>query len=180
MMAPVSDRKKRPIYLQIKRTRKPRRRSIKIHRTYTVEEAARATGSAKGTVRRWIKSGALPALTDQKPTLILGGDLYDYLKSRASSGPKLQLHECYCLKCRAARSPAEGVADYVPLTNSTGNLRARCCTCTTLMHKAVSLATLGALAGVLAVTVRQATKHITDTIKPSLDDHLAQELESHA
>jgi excisionase family DNA binding protein len=47
-----------------KRTRNPNRRSIKIHRNYTVEEAARTTGCAKGTIRRWIKSGALPAITD--------------------------------------------------------------------------------------------------------------------
>jgi hypothetical protein len=31
-------------------------------------------------IRRWIKSGALPAITDRKPNLILGGDLFDYLK----------------------------------------------------------------------------------------------------
>jgi excisionase family DNA binding protein len=61
-----------------KRARNPNRRSIKIHRNYTVEEAARVTGCAKGTIRRWIKSGALPAITDRKPNLILGGDLFDY------------------------------------------------------------------------------------------------------
>jgi excisionase family DNA binding protein len=80
-----------------KRTRNPNRRSVKIHRNYTVEEAAHITGSAKGTIRRWIKSGALPAITDRKPNLILGGDLFDYLKARATSGPKLRLNECYCL-----------------------------------------------------------------------------------
>jgi excisionase family DNA binding protein len=67
---------------QSKRARNPNRRSIKIHRNYTVEEAARATGCAKGTIRRWIKSGALPAITDRKPNLVLGGDLFDYLKAR--------------------------------------------------------------------------------------------------
>jgi hypothetical protein len=69
-----------------KRARNPNRRSIKIHRNYTVEEAAHVTGSTKGTIRRWIKSGALPAITDLKPNLILGGDLFDYLKARATSG----------------------------------------------------------------------------------------------
>jgi excisionase family DNA binding protein len=88
-----------------KRTRHPNRRSIKIHRNYTVDEAARVTGCAKGTIRRWIKSRALPAITDQRPNLILGGDLADYLKARATGGPKLKLHECYCFKCRAPRVP---------------------------------------------------------------------------
>jgi hypothetical protein len=34
-----------------KRSRNPNRRSIKIHRNYTVEEAARVTGCAKVTIR---------------------------------------------------------------------------------------------------------------------------------
>jgi excisionase family DNA binding protein len=163
-----------------KRARNPNRRSIKTHRNYTVEEAARATGCAKGTIRRWIKSGALPAVTDRKPNLILGGDLFDYLKARATSGPKLRLNECYCLKCRAPREPALGMADYVPLTPTTGNLRALCSTCTTIMHKAVPLAAVAALAGILDVTVQQASKHISDIVKPSLNDHLAREPETHA
>lgn len=54
---------------------KPSGRAVKIHRSYTVEEAARATGYAKGNVRRWVSSGLLPALTDQRPHLILGADL---------------------------------------------------------------------------------------------------------
>jgi hypothetical protein len=41
---------------QRKGHRKPSRRSIRIHRNYTVEEAARTTGCAKGTIRRWIRS----------------------------------------------------------------------------------------------------------------------------
>jgi excisionase family DNA binding protein len=165
---------------QSKRARSPNRRSIKIHRNYTVEEAARATGCAKGTIRRWIKSSALPTITDRKPNLILGGDLFDYLKARATSGPKLQLSECYCLKCRAPREPALGMADYVPLTPTTGNLRALCSICTTVMHKAIPLGALAALAGILDVTVQQAGKHLTDTAKPSLNDHLAREPETHA
>jgi excisionase family DNA binding protein len=163
-----------------KRTRHPDRRFIKIHRNYTVEEAARVTGCAKGTVRRWIKSRALPAITDQRPNLILGGDLADYLKARATPGPKLKLHECYCFKCRAPRTPAWDTAEYVPLTPTTGNLTALCSTCTTVMHKAISKAAVGALAGILSVTVQQASKHLADTANPSLNDHLAGEPEADA
>jgi hypothetical protein len=159
---------------------RPGRRRVKIHRNYTVEQAARVTGCAKGTIRRWIKSGALPAITDQKPHLILGGDLFDCLKARASSRTKLQLHECYCLKCRGPRAPALGIADYVPLSPTTGNLTALCSTCATIMHKAISLAALAALAGILDVTMRQASKHLRDTANPSLNDHLGKELKTNA
>jgi excisionase family DNA binding protein len=163
-----------------KHTLRPNRRSIKIHRAYTVEAAARVTGCAKGTIRRWIKSGALPAIIDQKPHLILGADLYDYLKARATPRSKLRLHECYCFKCRAPRSPGLGMAEYLPLTPTTGNLRALCGTCTTIMHKAISLAALAGFADILEVTVRQAPKHITDIVNPSLDDHLGKELKTRA
>jgi excisionase family DNA binding protein len=159
---------------------RPDRRRVKIHRTYTVDEAARTLGTAKGTIRRWIKSAALPAITDQKPYLILGGDLFDYLKARAEAGRKLELHECYCFKCRAARRPALGMADYVPLSSTTGNLRALCGICTTVMHKAIPLAALAGLAGIVNVTVQQASNHLKDTAKPSLNDHFVREPETHA
>jgi excisionase family DNA binding protein len=141
---------------------RPDQRRVKIHRSYTVDRAARTLGTAKGTIRRWIKSGALPAITDQKPHLILGGDLLDYLKARAPTGPKLKLHECYCFKCRAPREPALGMAEYMPLTSRTGNLRALCGTCTTVMHKAIPLAALVALAGIVDVRLQQASKRLKD------------------
>jgi excisionase family DNA binding protein len=155
--------------------RKLLRRGIKLHRTYTVEEAAIVTGCAKGTIRRWIRAGALPALTDQKPHLILGGDLLDYLKARVKRGPHLKPHECYCLKCRAPREPALGMAEYIYLTPTTGNLRALCSICTTVMHKAVALDRLRSLTSILDVTMPQATKHIMDSPCPSLDDHFPRE-----
>lgn len=148
------------------RSRRPTRNGVRIHRSYTVDEAARITGYAKGTIRRKIKAGALPAIVDRKPHLVLGGDLVDHIKALTKSGPRLQLHECYCLKCRAPRAPALGMAEFVPLTASTGNLRALCEVCATLMHKAISLATLGALEGILQVTVREADKHLEDSSGP--------------
>ena len=155
--------------------RKPNQRGIKIHRNYSVDEAARVTGYAEGTIRRWIRSGSLPALVDRKPILILGGDFSDYFDARKRSGPKLRAHECYCLKCRAPREPALGMADYVPLTKSTGNLRALCGACGSLMHKAIRAAALAALRSVLDVTAQEADRHIEDSPSPSLDDHLDKE-----
>src|SRR6266705_111340 len=114
--------------------RKPGRHRVKIHRNFTVDEAARALGVAKITVRRWIKDG-LPALTDQKPMLILGADLAQYLaKSKAPSQP-CQPFECYCVKCRAPQRPAGDMAEFIPLTPTVGNLRGICPSCGTMMHK---------------------------------------------
>jgi hypothetical protein len=49
--APIMNSELKPQPRQSKRARNPNRRSIKIHRNYTVEEAARVTGCAKGTIR---------------------------------------------------------------------------------------------------------------------------------
>jgi excisionase family DNA binding protein len=58
------------------------RRRIKRHHSYTVDEAARAIGAARGTVRRWLDKG-LPAIRDRKPFLILGDDLAAYMAARS-------------------------------------------------------------------------------------------------
>ena len=51
---------------------------------------------------------------------------------------------------------------------------------TRLDVRAAAWCALAALAGILDVTVQQASKHITDTATPSLNDHLAGEPETHA
>ena len=118
-------------------------RVIKRHRSYTVDEACTALKVCKGSVRRWIKDG-LPALTDQRPLLILGDDLIDYLKQTKRPAQKCAAHQCFCFKCRAPRNPAFHVLEYHPFNATNGQLRALCEQCSTVMHKAASQATLTA------------------------------------
>lgn len=145
-------------------------RVVKIHRNYTAEEVARNQGVAKGTVRRWLKTG-LPSLKDQRPCLILGGDLADFLKNRKKPKQTCKPEECYCFKCKAPRKAAFGEAEYKPLTPTNGQLIALCGDCTTLMHKRVSLATLEALKGILKISVKQAGNPIGEGEQASLNDH---------
>jgi hypothetical protein len=154
-------------------------RGVKMHRSYTVEEAARATGACKGTVRRWLKQG-LPAITDQKPALILGGDLIDFLKARNKPRQACRLHECYCFSCRQPKLPAFGAVEIFPLTASSGNLRALCETCSTVMHKRVASAKLTQLGALVDVTIMQGGKHLADSTQPCLNGHLPEEAKSHA
>ena len=79
-------------------------RRVKRHRNYTIEEAARALGVAKATVRNWIAKG-LPILKDQRPFLILGGDLIAYLEASAPKKQSCQPHQCFCFRCRCPRDP---------------------------------------------------------------------------
>lgn len=151
-----------------KRTSK--RRSIKNHRNYNVEEAAIAAAVSKVAVRRWLKQG-LPALYDQKPTLILGADLNAFLSRRKSDRAKCRLDECYCFKCRAPRAAAGSMADITPFNQASGNISAICEECGTMMNKRMAMRDLPALQRVLDVSIKGAPEHISECTNPPLNDH---------
>ena len=56
-------------------------RRVKIHRNYTIAEAAAVLGAHKHTVSRWIAAG-LPTTDDKRPFLIRGLDIRVFLKAR--------------------------------------------------------------------------------------------------
>ena len=119
-----------------RRTLNPQR--VKIHLSYTVEEAARLQGAHKNTIRNWIREG-LPVLPGCRPTLIHGRDLKSFLQKRRQSVKQACGHgRLYCVKCRGPQQPAEAMVDYDQIGASWGVLRALCPACGTLMHSRVS------------------------------------------
>lgn len=138
------------------------RRKVKRHHSYTIEEAARTVGAAKGTVRRWLDKG-VPAIRDRKPFLILGEDLADYMAGKAS--PKLSCPPgtCYCVKCRAARKPAGNIAEFVPIDVRSGNLRALCPDCGNIMHRRTSYTQLEAIREFLDVSLVEPQARTNDS-----------------
>lgn len=140
--------------------KRPNWRAVKIHRNYTMDEAARVLGVVKGTLARWIRSGDLPALTDQRPFLILGQDLQEFARCRKKLKRKCALTECYCFTCRAPREVAGDMADYWQATAKTGHLEALCSACNRLMHKRFSLSRLPDMQAILDLTIRQAPRPI--------------------
>ena len=91
-------------------------RRVKLHRSYSVEEAARLLRVHKNTVRTWIKTGLQP-IDERRPTLILGRELARFLHDRRQRGRKrCQPGQLYCVRCRAPKDPAAGAAEYVPIT----------------------------------------------------------------
>jgi hypothetical protein len=117
-------------------------RRVKIHRTYTVDEAARLFEVHTNTVRGWIKSG-LPTVDDRRPILILGRDLVRFLFNRRQrTRQRCRPGQLYCFRCRAPKSPAARMADYMPITAASGNLRGLCPDCLGLMCRLVSPARL--------------------------------------
>lgn len=154
-------------------------RRISKHRNYTVEEAARRLSVSRVTVRRWI-AGGLPALDDQRPMLILGGDLIAFLAARRKPRQRCRLDECYCFACRAPRVVAGGMAELRWLTPVSGNLRALCATCTTVMHKRIAAQRLPELCAILDVTIVQGREPLSEGACFCSNDHFATEHRDHA
>lgn len=155
------------------------RRKVKRHHSYTIEEAARTIGAARGTVRRWLDNG-LPAIRDRKPFLILGDDLADHMARQARPKRSCLPGTCYCVKCRDAKKPAGNMAEFVPINARSGNLRAICPDCDTLMHRRTSYAQLDAIRAILDVTIVEPLARINDSGQPSTNDHLQKECKTHA
>jgi excisionase family DNA binding protein len=138
-------------------------RRVKKHWSYTAEEAAYALGVHRHTVRRWIASKALPALTEKRPHLILGRDLQAFLTTPTSRRVKLKPG----VKCRLPKRPAHGMADYVPINERTGNLRGICPDCEILIHRRVALGKLAAVSGGLDVMLPHTEQHLRERSRPS-------------
>lgn len=131
-------------------------RRIRIHRNYTVDEAARIVEVAKGTMLRWVRRGDLPALKDKRPYLILGSELRAFVDQRKIGRTKCRLHEAFCFTCRAPREPALGMADLRPRNSASAMLEALCSTCGQMMFKRVSQARISELRIHLDLTIKQA------------------------
>lgn len=147
----------------------------KIHRNYTVEEAAGLYGVFKGTVRAWIKAG-LPVLNDKRPMLILGSDLVAFHQARRTKNKQqCKPGEMYCVRCHAPRKPAGDMADYRIITEKIGNLEAICPDCDKIMNRRVSLSKLEQVCGEITITLPQALQHIIESNQPSVNSDLKRE-----
>jgi hypothetical protein len=145
---------------------------VKIHRSYTVDEAAMLFRIHKNTVRAWLKSGLLP-IDSRRPILILGHQLVRFLHARRQDKRQRCLPgQFYCFRCRTPRASAANRAEYLPITASSGNLRGSCSKCGTRMHRRVSLPKLATAIGNLEVALPQAQQRIMETPELSLNSDL--------
>lgn len=149
---------------------RPNRRAIKLHYSYTSEEAARMLGVCKGTIRRMLKDG-LPHLTDQRPYLILGADLREFLANRKKPKQHCELHQCFCFRCQEPKAAAGGMVDYIPRTALSGHIHAICEGCGTIMHKAFSAAKLPLLERQAEVSFPQGQPCLVDMANSCSNDH---------
>ena len=144
-------------------------RLVKIHRSYTVEEAADLFSVHKNTIRAWIKVG-LPVIDRKRPTVIHGLALRDFLSLRRTKNRQAcQAGQIYCVRCRAPKQPAGDMAEYLPISATSGNLRGICPDCEALIHRRVNLERIGLIQGHLDVTIPVAESHIRGRAAPSVN-----------
>ncbi len=154
------------------RKRHPNHRLVKIHRSYTAEEIANLFGIHKNTVRGWVKAG-LAISDDKRPMLILGHDLAAFLQARRIKNKQTcKPGEIYCVGCRAPKLPAANMAEYSPVTEKFGNLKAICPDCDSIMNRRVSIAKLEQVLGKMDISFTQATGHIVESTKPTVNSDL--------
>lgn len=154
---------------------RPNWRAISKYRNYTVDEASRILGVAKGTVRRWIDRGELPVINGRKPTLILGPDLIALGERRKTAKQKCRLEQCYCMRCRAPKGAAFRQAEVLPFKGTGAMVRMLCETCTAVMHKRVSWSRLEALSALVSLSGPHRFEHLTDTAHPCVNVHLKED-----
>ncbi len=129
-------------------------RRVKIHSQYTYEQAADLLGRSVQTVRQWRDLG-LQVLDSQKPHLILGFALKDFLNKRANKPERhLALDQFLCMTCNEPKRAYGGMADYLPYTGTRGRLEVLCETCLGPCGKLVSLTQCTELAPIMTIATR--------------------------
>jgi hypothetical protein len=149
--------------------RRPNPRRAKIHRSYDVAEIATLFEVHRNTVRSWLKHG-LRAIEGVWPTLILGAELRRFLTDKYSCRKRpLNPSQMYCMRCREPRWPALGMAHYLPLSATGGNLKALCPECEAWMNRRVRLSDLDRLKGILDVSITPADEPLGQPPCPSVN-----------
>lgn len=156
------------------RNRRADWRRIKGKYSYTVDEAARALNIHRNTVRNWVRSGGLPAMTATRPHLILGAQLVEFLKGkRLALKRKCARGELYCLRCREPRKPVPELIESRPIASGRTLIIAMCSECETLMHRFVADRNLDASLWEFGAQLRAADGSLVDTGYPRLNCHSA-------
>lgn len=140
---------------------------VKIHRSYTASELAARLELHKNTIRQWQREG-LEALDAGRPTLFQGAIVRTFLINRNASRKRpCPPGTLYCLRCREPRRPRLARADYTELRPGTGNLRAICDTCGSIIHRRVRAASVAAAMPLVDVQIREAPPRLVGRDLPS-------------
>lgn len=156
----------------------PRRvnpRVVKLHRSYSVPELAACLDVHKNTVRLWQRGGLQP-LDCGRPLLFQGAIVRAFLTNRIASRKRpCPPGTLYCFKCRVPRPPALGMVDFHSTKAKSGNVRAICDACETVMHRRASKASLATILPNCDVQFVQALPRLKGSPPTSLDCDLERQ-----
>ena len=146
-------------------------RLVKIHRNYTVDEAARLFDVHRNTVRQWIKSGLL--VVAGHPVLILGRELRSFLHRRREQAKRqCQAGEMYCLRCRAPKPPAEDMVEYEAMGPNRGRFLALCSGCGSVMYRSVNPNRMPMTLASMTVKLPARPAHISERTEPIVNSDI--------
>ena len=134
--------------------KRPSHRALRAARSYTFEEAATALGVSKGTICNWVNAG-LPAMKAQRPYLILGEALKDFLQAKSAKRKSaLQRAELYCLSCKSPRTPMGMMVDCIHQTATTARLMGLCEACGGTCNRMISPSSIGQFGQIFDLKIR--------------------------
>ncbi|HEX8414322.1 MAG TPA: helix-turn-helix domain-containing protein [Sphingomicrobium sp.] len=150
-------------------------RAVKLHRSFSVPELAACLGVHKNTVRHWQRGGLKP-IDGGRPVLSQGETVRAFLSERNASRKRpCPPGTLYCFRCREPRPPALGMVDYLSTNGRTGNVRAICEACDTVMHRQASKAGLASILADCDIQHVEALPRLKGSPSPSLHSELERQ-----
>lgn len=150
-------------------------RAVKLHRSYSVPELAACLGVHKNTVRHWQRDGLKP-LDGGRPLLFQGAAVRTFISARNASRKRpCPPGTLYCFRCREPRQPVPGMVAYLWINATSGNLRAVCATCETVMHRRASKAALASILPGCDIQFVEALPRLKGSPSPSLNCNLERQ-----
>ena len=130
----------------------------------------------KNSVRYWQRDGLKP-IESGRPLLFQGAVVRAFLTARNASRKRpCPPGMLYCFRCREPRSPALGMVDFVSINaQKSGNIRAICGTCETVMHRRASKAALASIMPGCDVQYGEAPPRLKGSSPPSLNCELERQ-----
>lgn len=117
---------------------------IKKNYSYSILEICESFGKHKNTIYNWIDDG-LKTLGNQKPILIHGSDLKEYLHKKYHTKKSIRQseNEIFCCKCQKYQKPFGNLIDVFLYTKNRGNLQGICEVCDTKIYQTFGVRKLG-------------------------------------
>lgn len=133
-------------------------RRIHADLSYTVPELARTVGVSVGTVRNWLKRG-LPAMTAQRPTLVLGSAAKEFLANRKATAKRpLAPDELLCMSCKVPRKPFGGLVQLDHAPGKPTRITGFCEVCEKVCSRVVGVAQIPRLSEIFDIEPNSAAR----------------------